>query len=122
MFLDSHFHTNVYNRYEGALEQALAILDEHKILVVSSSTDPDSYQQTLEIATKSKYVLPCFGIHPQVAHEYLNKLEELDDLFDQAIAFGEIGLDHYYLEDESQYHANTHFWNTFSQKQEIKTN
>ncbi|MHA1122432.1 MAG: TatD family hydrolase [Candidatus Heimdallarchaeota archaeon] len=67
MFIDSHFHTNVYNRFENALEQALAILDEHKILVVSSSTDPDSYQQTLEIATKSKYFLPCFGIHPQVA-------------------------------------------------------
>lgn len=54
MFIDSHFHTNVYNRYENALEQALAILDEHKILVVSSSTDPDSYQQTLEIAEKSR--------------------------------------------------------------------
>ncbi len=105
MFIDSHFHTNVYNRFENALEQALAILDEHKILVVSSSTDPDSYQQTLEIATKSKYVLPCFGIHPQVAHEYLDKLDELDDLFNQAIAYGEIGLDHYYLQDESQYPA-----------------
>ena len=95
----------MYNRFEGALKQALAILDEHKILVVSSSTDPDSYQQTLEIASKSKYVLPCFGIHPQVAHEYLDKLDELNDLFDQAIAFGEIGLDHSYLKDESQYPA-----------------
>ncbi len=95
----------MYNRYENALEKALAILDEHKILVVSSSTDPDSYQQTLEIAAKSKYVLPCFGIHPQVTHEYLDKLDELNDLFDQAIAFGEIGLDHSYLKDESQYPA-----------------
>ena len=95
----------MYNHYENALEQALAILDEHKILVVSSSTDPDSYQQTLEIASKSKFVLPCFGIHPQVAHEYLDKLDALNDLFDQAIAYGEIGLDHYYLKDESQYPA-----------------
>lgn len=95
----------MYNRFENALEQALAILDEHKILVVSSSTDPDSYKQTLEIAKKSKYVLPCFGIHPQVAHEYLDKLDELNELFDQAIAFGEIGLDHSYLKDESQYPA-----------------
>ncbi|NPE09850.1 MAG: TatD family hydrolase [Asgard group archaeon] len=105
MYIDAHFHTNVYNRYENALVQALAILNELKILIVSSSTDPDSYQQTLEIAVKSKYVLPCFGIHPQVAHEYLDKLDALNDLFDQAIAFGEIGLDHYYLKDESQYPA-----------------
>lgn len=105
MFIDLHFHTNVYLRFENSLEPALALLDEHKILVVSSSTDPDSYQQTLEIAAKSKYVLPCFGIHPQVAHEYLDKLDDLEDLFDQAIAFGEIGLDHYFLKDESQYPA-----------------
>lgn len=95
----------MYLRFENALEPALALLDEHKILLISSSTDPVSYQQTLEIAMKSKYILPCFGIHPQVAHEYLDKLDELEDLFDQAIAFGEIGLDHYYLQDESQYPA-----------------
>jgi TatD DNase family protein len=95
----------VYLRFENSLEPALALLDEHQILVVSSSTDPDSYQQTLKIAAKSKYVLPCFGIHPQVAHQYLDKLDELEDLLDQAIAFGEIGLDHYYLKDESQYPA-----------------
>ena len=105
MYIDAHFHANVYLRFENSLEPALALLDKHKILVVSSSVDPDSYQQTLEIAVKSKYVLPCFGIHPQVAHEYLDKLDELEDLFDQAIAFGEIGLDHYYLKDESQYPA-----------------
>lgn len=105
MFIDSHFHTNVYNRFENALKQALAILDEHKIMVVSSSTEPDSYKETLKIAKKSKYVLPCFGIHPQVAHEYLDKLDELNELFDQSIAFGEIGLDHSYLKDESQYPA-----------------
>jgi len=105
VFIDSHFHTNVYLRFENSLEPALALLEEHKILVVSSSTDPDSYQQTLEIAAKSKYVFPCFGIHPQVAHEYLDRLDELDDLFNLAIAYSEIGLDHYHLKDESQYPA-----------------
>ena len=91
--------------YENAIERALELLEKHRILVVSSSTEPESYKQTLEIAERSTQVLPCFGIHPQVAHEYLGRLDSLDDLFNGAVAYGEIGLDHLHLNDGSQYPA-----------------
>ena len=105
MYVDAHFHCNVYTRFGNDLERALGLLERHGILVVSSSTELESYWQTLEIAERSKHVLPCFGVHPQVAHEYIGRLDSLDELFDGAVAYGEIGLDHYHLEDESQYPA-----------------
>lgn len=105
MYVDAHFHCNSYHRYTNDLQEVLILLKEHKILVVSNSTDPKAYEQNLQLAKKSEFILPLFGIHPQVAHEYLDKLDGLDDFFNQAIAYGEIGLDHYFLKDKEQYPA-----------------
>lgn len=103
MNIDSHFHTNVYEQYEGLLEKALSILSKEKIIVLSQSVDPESYSNTLKIAKNSPYVFPFFGIHPQVASEFTARLESLESFFIDAIAFGEIGLDHMYVKDTTQY-------------------
>ncbi len=120
MFVDAHFHTNVYERWEGTLEVVLSIMRKHRIYALSATTDLDSYKSTLEIAKKSKFVIPCFGLHPQVALDYIDKLDSLKDHFEQAVAYSEIGLDRYHLKDESQYPAQEklleHFF-TFAQKQ-----
>ena len=47
MFVDAHFHTNVYERWEGALEDALAIMRKHRIYALSATTDLDSYDARL---------------------------------------------------------------------------
>jgi len=103
MIIDTHFHTNVYTKWEGALEEALDILKKKNILVFSQTCDIEGYETTLEIAKKSDFVIPCFGLHPQVAHEYTEQLDSLKSYFNQAIVYGEIGLDHYHLKDKEQY-------------------
>lgn len=105
MLIDIHLHMDIYERYENALDQALRLLTEHKILVLSNSMDIRSYETTLKIAKRSKFVLPCFGVHPFMAPDYVDKLDSLTDYLDQAIVFGEIGLDHLSVEDRSQYPA-----------------
>ncbi len=105
MYLDAHFHTIVYNRYEGSLDLALRLLKEEKILVISNSCTIPEYQDTLDIAKKSSFVLPAFGIHPQMAPEYINKIKSIQPYLDQSIVFGEIGLDHIHVTDSSQYPA-----------------
>ncbi|MBN1330168.1 MAG: TatD family hydrolase [Candidatus Heimdallarchaeota archaeon] len=105
MIIDTHFHTNVYLDYVNTLEDALQLAAEKEIYLLSNTVNKESYVQTMDIAKLSKYVIPCFGIHPQIAHECLDTLHSLDLFFNEAIAFGEIGLDHYYVKDESQYPA-----------------
>ncbi|MFW9924349.1 MAG: TatD family hydrolase [Candidatus Thorarchaeota archaeon] len=116
MFIDSHFHTNVYDRYEGALEKAIRLLNEQKIFVLSNTVDLDSYNLTLKIADKTTNVIPCFGLHPQMAHEYVAQLNSLENYFDNALMFGEIGLDHYFIKDETQYPAQYELLEFFFEK------
>ncbi len=105
MYIDTHFHTNVYERYENAVELALNQMVQKKILAVSNTVDVDSYKSTLELAKRSDFVLPCFGLHPQVAPEFIANIDELNDLFENALIFGEIGLDHYHMKNEAEYPA-----------------
>ncbi len=105
MIIDSHFHTNVYLQYEDSLEKALQIANDKEILLLSNTIHTESYIQTLNLAKLSKNVIPCFGIHPMVAHEYNNNLKSIDPLIKEAVAFGEIGLDYHFLKDKSQYPA-----------------
>ncbi|MHA1187161.1 MAG: TatD family hydrolase [Candidatus Heimdallarchaeota archaeon] len=103
MYIDSHFHVNVYNRYPGTLETALKQLEDEEIFVIGNSIDIESFTQTKEIAVQSKMVLPCFGIHPQVAKEHVDNLEQYEEHFNEALAYGEIGLDSMHVEDEEEY-------------------
>ena len=103
MFIDSHFHINIYERYPGTLETALEQMEREGIFVIGNSIDLDSYNATKEIASKSSLVLPCFGIHPQVVADHLDKLSEYDSYFDEALAYGEIGLDSMHVEKEEEY-------------------
>ena len=51
-----------------------------------------------------------------MAHEYVDNLESLNEYFDNAIMYGEIGLDHYYLKDKDQYPAQYKLLNYFFEK------
>jgi len=123
LFVDSHFHINVYERYPGTLETALQQLDDEEIFVIGNSIDIESYTQTKEIATKSKMVLPCFGIHPQVAPKHINNLEKYEEYFNEALAFGEIGLDSMHVENEEEYPIQekilAHFFTKAKEKNKI---
>jgi TatD DNase family protein len=104
MLIDAHSHLNGYDLLEGrALESALAEIVEHRIFTVANSMDLPSYRRNLEIAAKCDLVLPVFGVHPWYAPEYVDRLEELRDAVGQSPMIGEIGLDHYFIEDRAAY-------------------
>ncbi|MEE8076125.1 MAG: TatD family hydrolase [Candidatus Binatia bacterium] len=102
MLIDAHAHLD---RYGDELESALMEISQHGIFTISNSMDPPSYRRNLEIAEKCQLVLPTFGIHPRRAPEYTDRLEELRAAAEQSPILGEIGLDHYWVEDHSQYPA-----------------
>ena len=100
--VDAHAHLD---RYEGDLESALAQIRQHRILTISNSMDLASYERNEEIANRNKLVLPIFGVHPWNAPEYTDRLANLRDVIERSPMLGEIGLDHHFIEDESQYPA-----------------
>jgi len=102
MLIDAHSHLD---RYEEALELALDEINKHKILTISTSMDIPSFERNLEIGERCDLVLPAFGIHPWNAPDNKDRLEELHDAIDRSPIIGEIGLDHHFIEDTSQYAA-----------------
>jgi TatD DNase family protein len=102
VLVDAHAHLD---RYEGDLESALAELRQHRILTISNSMDLPSYERNVEIAERTELVLPIFGVHPWNAPEYADQLASLEDVIERSPMLGEIGLDHHFIEDESQYPA-----------------
>ena len=102
VLIDAHAHLD---RYGDDLESALMEITQHGIFTISNSMDPSSYRRNLEIAEKCHLVLPTFGIHPRRAAEYAGRLEELRAPAEESPILGEIGLDHHWVEDRSQYPA-----------------
>lgn len=101
MLIDAHSHLDGYD--DDSLDPALAEIDEHEIVTISNSMDVPSYGRNLDIAGRSRFVIPTFGIHPWNAPEYSGRLQELKDLVDRTPMFGEIGLDFHFIDDPSSH-------------------
>ncbi len=110
MLVDVHNH---FTYYQEDLDGALVDIRENGVLMVSVSTDIPSYKETLEVASRSDLILPVFGVHPMVAHEHMNQLDEISRLADDALMLGEIGLDRKWTKDASQYPAQKKLLETF---------
>ena len=106
MLIDAHSHVDRYDLVdEQALESALAEITQHRILTVSNSMDLPSYKRNQAISEMCSLVLPTFGVHPWNAPEYADRLDDLGDEIEQSPMLGEIGLDHYFVQDTSAYPA-----------------
>jgi TatD DNase family protein len=78
---------------------------EHRIFSVSVALDPATYETTKRLAADCPFVLPAFGIHPELAPKHLEGLDQLAPLVSETPLIGEIGLDHHYVKDAEAYPA-----------------
>lgn len=100
MYIDSHTHLDFY---EENIERAIEEINKYRIITLANSMDIESYYKNKQYAKKSKYIMPCFGIHPWKANEYNGRLEELISYIDESKVIGEIGLDYVWVEDKNAY-------------------
>ncbi|MFW9844155.1 MAG: TatD family hydrolase [Candidatus Thorarchaeota archaeon] len=100
MLVDVHNHFSYYNE---DIDRALADIEENRMLMVSVSTDFESYEDTLKLAKQSHHILPGFAIHPMMAYKYTEDLERIRKTANEALVLGEIGLDKSWIEDQSHY-------------------
>jgi TatD DNase family protein len=110
MLIDAHAHLD---RYGDGLASALEEITEHRIFTVSSSMDLESYRRNLEIGGMCEFVLPTFGVHPWNAPEYAGSLSNLGQAVHESPILSEIGLDHHFVTDVSQYPAQREVFEFF---------
>ncbi|MHA2159196.1 MAG: TatD family hydrolase [Candidatus Thorarchaeota archaeon] len=110
MLVDVHNH---FTYYQEDLDSALVDIRENGVLMVSVSIDIPSYRETLEVSKRSELILPAFGVHPMMAHEHMDQLDEISKLADDALMLGEIGLDRVWTKEASQYPAQKILLETF---------
>ena len=104
MLIDAHAHIDRFEIIgEGALDQALADIEERNIFTISNSMDLPSYERNKQIAEECDYILPIFGVHPWNASRYVDRLCELDGAIESSPMIGEIGLDCYFVKDKTEY-------------------
>jgi TatD DNase family protein len=111
MLIDAHAHLDQYP--DDVLPAVLEEIRAHQILTISTAMDLPSYERAKAIAVRSDLVLATFGIHPCKAPAYAQRLPDLAHVLMGSPMLGEIGLDHRYVEDVSQYPAQRKVFESF---------
>lgn len=95
MLVDAHAHLDKYPDHE--VDLVLNELERTQMLTLSVSVDVASFERTEVMASRSRFVVPGFGIHPSEAPRYVDELAGLEKLIDRSPFLGEIGLDHRFV-------------------------
>ena len=118
MYIDSHTHLDFF---EKDMEKVIEDINKNKIITLANSMDINSYIKNKEYSKKSKYIIPCFGIHPWKAYEYNGDLNEIIPYIEESEIIGEIGLDYVWVEDKNTYNKQREIF-YFILKEGIKRN
>lgn len=92
-YIDMHIHLNDYTR------ESL----HSDTLYIHNSMNLNSYKQNLIKFQSCKNVIINFGIHPMEVSSSTIKRNEIIPLIEDSPLIGEIGLDFYWVEDETTY-------------------
>ena len=107
MYVDTHLHLDEpWKKPQDAMteekrQKAIKDINDNQIVTFVMSVDISTYENVIEYCKQSKYLFPAFGILPWYAHEYKDRLDEVAKLCDEALMFGEIGLDEKYARDKA---------------------
>ena len=96
--IDAHCHLTVYG---DEIDRAIRDIEENNMIVIAVSSDFATFQETKSCTEESDCIIPSFGIHPKVAQNHKNRLEEIRQQVSSAAVIGEIGLDNKSAFDES---------------------
>jgi TatD DNase family protein len=100
LIVDSHCHINYYKENKNL---ALKDIKDNNILAVWNSVDYEDYLRVNLNALNNNNILPGFGIHPNRAHDYADKLDNIRNIAKESLLLGEIGLDYFFVRDEWKY-------------------
>ncbi len=109
---DSHIHLSD-PQYVSDMEFILKEMEFLKIKACCVSMDVENSLDTLTLAKKSNLILPFIGIHPERAHDNLEKIITLIENNSNSISgIGEIGLDPTYVNNDEDSKRQNHVFET----------
>lgn len=111
MLIDAHAHLDAYG--EDEVGDVLSAIAADRILTFAVSVDAASFARAELIASRSRFVVPGYGIHPWNAPESVGNLDEAAEIAMRSPTIGEVGLDHRFVTDDSAHHAQREVFATF---------
>ena len=111
-YFDSHIHLSD-PQYSSDMKFILKGMECIKLKACCVSMNVENSLQTLNLSKKSNLVLPFIGIHPEYAHDKIEKIIPLiEEHYDHLSGIGEIGLDPTYVKDDEDSKIQMHVFET----------
>ena len=85
---DTHFHLDLQKDKHGAIEN----IAKNEVYTIAMTNLPDLYQKEVSLY-RQKYIRIALGFHPELIHEYPNKIPVMWKYLADARYIGEVGLD-----------------------------
>lgn len=85
---DTHFHLDLQKDKHGVIEN----IAKNEIYTIAMTNLPDLYQKET-LLYDQKYIRIALGFHPELVHEYPNKIPLMWKYLAEARYIGEVGLD-----------------------------
>lgn len=97
---DCHCHLD-FKDFDEDRQEVLDEAEEKLDFIVCVGCDPSRNEKVLEISSEGKFISYNLGLHP-TSTEYFNELGKVKRQIrdNEPSAIGEIGLDHYHVNDE----------------------
>lgn len=85
---DTHFHLDLQKDKTKAIENIV----RNEIYTIAMTNLPDLYKKE-NLLYGQKYIRVALGLHPELVHEYANKIPLMWKHLSEARYIGEVGLD-----------------------------
>lgn len=87
--MDLHCHLDLY---KDPISIAKEIV-RRKVFVLSVTTTPSAYQRTSMLSTDKEFICTGIGLHPQLVHQRIREVTQMNKWIESTDFVGEIGLD-----------------------------
>lgn len=114
MLIDAHTHLDKYS--DDELAEVLSTIERKRILTCSVAVDPESFLTAEAIAARSELAVAGFGIHPWQASDWVDRLDEVEDMILRSSIIGEVGLDRRFVDDRDRWDAQVVVLSHFLQR------
>jgi TatD DNase family protein len=87
--VDFHCHLDLYPDFELLVREC----DSAGIHTLAVTTTPRAWARNHELASRTRYVIPALGLHPQLVSNHAHEIDLWESLLPDSKYVGEVGLD-----------------------------